>query len=150
METGGVEITTLHKNKNMDKVRIKVDWDANYGASPFNMDIAVAVTGKTFEEIQESMAFSLRLHLDGMRADGDPIPAEFSGDYELEYQFTTRALLHYTEGIVPRKALARVTGINLQQLSHYATGWRNPRPEMQRRIADGIREIGAQLIAVSS
>lgn len=133
----------------MKKVIINVDWDKNYGASPANDEMAVAVTGKTFDEIKERIEFSIRRHLDDMRADGDTIPEEFAGEFELDYRMNIRALLHYTEGVVPRKALARVTGINLQQLSHYATGWRNPKPEMQHRIVEGIHEIGKQLIAVS-
>ncbi|MDL2221369.1 CopG family transcriptional regulator [Parabacteroides sp. OttesenSCG-928-N08] len=133
----------------MKKVIINVDWDNNYGASPANNEIAVAVTGKTFDEIKERIEFSLRRHIDDMRADGDTIPEEFTGDFELDYRMNIRALLHYTEGIVPRKALSRVTGINLQQLSHYATGWRNPKPEMQHRIVEGIHEIGKLLIDVS-
>lgn len=133
----------------MKKVIINVDWDKNYGASPANDEIAVAVTGKTLDEIKERMEISLRRHIAGMLADGDPVPEEFSGEFELEYHLDIRALLHWTEGVVPRKALAHVTGINLQQLSHYATGWRNPKPEMQQRIVKGIQEIGRQLMSVS-
>jgi len=84
-----------------------------------------------------------------MLEDGETVPAEFRGEFDLEYDLSVRALLRYTEGVVSRKALARVTGINLQQLSHYASGWRNPRPDMQQRIIDGIHEIGRQLISVS-
>ena len=133
----------------MKKVVIKVDWDKNYEAAPANDEIAVAVTGKTFDEIKKRMEFSLHRHISGMLAGGDPVPAEFAGEFELVYHFEIRALLHYTEGIVSWKALARVTGINLQQLSHYATGWRNPKPEMQQRIVKGIHEIGRQLMTVS-
>jgi len=133
----------------MKKVIINVDWDQNYGAIPANDAVTCAVTGKSLEEIKERMAFSLPRHLAAMRADGDPVPAEFSGDFELEYHLSTRALLHYTEGIIPRKAIAKAANINLQQLTHYASGWRNPRPAMQQRIVDSIREIGKQLIAIS-
>ncbi len=133
----------------MKKVIINVDWDKNYGASPANAEMVVAVSGKTLDQIKERMAFSLGKHLDALRADGEPVPKEFSGEFELDYHLSIRALLHYTDGVVPRKALAQVTGINLQQLSHYASGWRNPRPEMQRRIVNGIHEIGRQLVSVS-
>ena len=67
----------------------------------------------------------------------------------LEWKLSTRALLHYTEGLVPRTAIAKATGINVQQLTHYASGWRHPRPEMQKRILDGIHKIGNELIAIS-
>ena len=134
----------------MKKAVIHVDWDKNYGAAPVNDAIACIVTGKTLDEIKERMACSLSRHLASMRADGDLIPDEFSGEFELEYNLTTRALLHYTEGLIPRKALAKTANVNLQQLSHYAKGWRNPRPDMQQRIAEGVRNIGKQLIAISS
>jgi predicted RNase H-like HicB family nuclease len=133
----------------MKKVIINVDWDKNYGAAPANDEIGIAVTGKTLDEIKERMEFSLRRHIADMRSDGDPIPEELEGEFELDYHLNIRALLHFTEGVVPRKALAHVTGINPQQLSHYASGWRNPKPAMQRRIVEGIHEIGKQLIAVS-
>lgn len=84
----------------MEKVIINVDWNKNYGASPANDEIAVAVTGKTLDEIKERMEISLRRHIAGMLADGDPIPEEFSGEFELEYHLDIRALLHWTEGVV--------------------------------------------------
>ena len=62
---------------------------------------------------------------------------------------TFRAMLHYTEGLVPKSALAKATGINQQQLTHYASGYRIPRPGMRQRILDGIHSIAAKLIAIS-
>lgn len=133
----------------MQKVIIKVDWDKNYSAAPENEEVCVVVAGKTLDEVKERMEYSLGRHLAGMRADGDPVPAEFAGAYELEYHLSVRALLHYTEGLVPRTALARASGINVKQLTHYASGWRTPRPDMQRRITNGIRAICQQLSSVS-
>ena len=84
-----------------------------------------------------------------MKEDGDPVPEEFSGEWEPEWHLTTRAQLKYSETFITRKALSEVTGINLQQLTHYASGWRNPRPEMQRRITEGIRAIRQKLAVIS-
>lgn len=136
----------------MKKVIINVYWDKNYSAGPANEDICVVVAADKLDEVKEMMEYSLGQHLAGMREDGDPIPAEFVGEYELEYHLNVRALLHYTEkeAMVPRATLARVSGINQRQLGHYASGWRNPRPDMQCRIVDGIRAIGKQLMTVSS
>lgn len=72
------------------------------------------------------MEEALRQHIEWMIEDGDALPAEFVGEMELEYNLTTRAQLRYSENFITRKALSDVTGINLQQLSHYANGWRNP------------------------
>ena len=135
----------------MGKVKIKVDWcDKNFAACPENENIACVVTHKTLEGLQKDMEEALRQHIEWMIDDGDALPAEFVGDIELEYNLTTRAQLRYSENFITRKALSDVTGINLQQLSHYAKGHRNPRPEMQERILEGIRSIGKQLTDISS
>ena len=89
------------------------------------------------------------MHIQGMVEDGDQVPPELCGKYEIGFHLNVRALLHYTEGIVPRTALARVSGINEKQLGHYATGWRNPRPDMQQKIVKGIHDLGRQLLAIS-
>lgn len=94
------------------------------------------------------MAEALRLHIGRMKQEGDALPAEFRGDYELEYDFTGRALVHYAEGFVDRSALAKASGINKIQLGHYSTGRSIPRPQQVERIKTGIRAIVAQLTAL--
>lgn len=133
-----------------EKVIIKVDWDGhNYAACPENEDIACIATGKTLDELKTDMMDALQQHIDWMKEDGDVIPSEFSGEWQPEWHLTTRAQLHYSESYITRKALAEATGINIQQLSHYANGWRTPRPGMQKRITDGIREIRQKLAVIS-
>ena len=133
----------------MGKVRITVDWcDKNFAACPESENVACVVTNKTFEGLQKDMDEALHQHVEWMIEDGDTVPDEFVGDLELEYVLTTRAQLRYSETFITRKALSDVTGINLQQLSHYANGWRNPGPEMRKRIADGIRSISLRLVRI--
>lgn len=132
----------------MEKVKVSVSWDKNYGAACDLVPGCVA-TGKDLDDLKREFAKSLRLHLAGMVEDGEMVPVELQGEYELDYHLNAQALLNYSESYISRKALSDVTGINLQQLSHYARGWRSPRPEMQQRIMAGIHEIGHQLIAVS-
>lgn len=133
----------------MRKVKINVDWDGNYGASPANENIACVVTGKTLDELKCNMKESLRQHIDWMREDGDEIPAEFAGEFEFEFELSGRALVHYAEGLVDRSALARLSGINKVQLGHYSTGRSTPRAQQVERIKNGIRAIAAQLSALS-
>lgn len=45
-------------------------------------------------------------------------------------------------------AIARVSGINQQQLSHYASGLRVPRIEQRKRIVDGLHRIGKEFMEV--
>ena len=133
----------------MEKAIILVDWDRNYSAATKDERIACIATGRSLEELRINFERSLKLHLQGMKEAGEDLPADFSEDYELVYYLTGKALLHYVDQYVTRKALARETGINLQQLSHYAKGHRNPRPEMQEKIIQGIRNIGKQLSEIS-
>lgn len=133
----------------MGKVKIYVDWDGNYGASPANEDIACVVTAKTLDDLKCVMGETLRQHIDWMRADGDKIPAEFEGEIELEIELSGRALVHYADGLVDRSALAKLSGINKVQLGHYSTGRSTPRPQQVERIKNGIRAIAAQLSALS-
>ena len=136
----------------MEKVRIDVQWcDKNFGASfGENVPGAVVFTAKTFEELQQMAAETLRLHVEGMLEDGDDVPQWLrDGDYELEYNYLDVAtLLRACEGYASLAAISRVTGINQNQLSHYATGLKRPRPEQRRRIVDGLHHIGARLMAV--
>lgn len=132
----------------MEKIKVSVSWDKNYGAH-CDLVAGCVATGKKLEDVEREFAKSLKHHLAGMVEDGEAVPAELQGEYELEFHLNAQALLNYTEGIISRKALSDITGINLQQLSHYARGWRNPRPEMQQRIVKGINKLGHQLIAIS-
>ena len=133
----------------MGKIVINVDYTDNFAAAPANEDIACVSTGRTFEELKKNMEEGLRWHIDSMREDGESVPAEFEGEWSFEWNLTVRALLHYTERLVPKSAIAKVTGINQQQLTHYASGYRVPRPAMRAKIIEGIHAIGQQLTAIS-
>lgn len=131
---------------NMKKVIINIDWiERNFGAAPQNDEIACVATGKTLQEVKEAIVEALKFHVEGLIANGDSVPEELKGQWEPEFVLTTRAQLRYSEKYITRKALAIETGINEQQLSHYANGWKKPRPETQRRILDGIHAIAQHL-----
>ncbi|MBR1574889.1 MAG: CopG family transcriptional regulator [Bacteroidales bacterium] len=133
----------------MAKIGILVDYTDNFAASPVNEDIACVVTARTFPELKKEVESALRDHIAWMREDGDAIPSEFEGEWVFDWQLTTKALLHYTEGLVSKSAISKATGINQQQLTHYSTGYRTPRPAMRKKIVDGIHSIAEQLSAIS-
>ena len=130
----------------MATVKINVDWiDHNFGAAPQNEAIACVATGKTLDEVKASIVDAINFHLEGMQAHGEEIPVEFRGDWQPEFVLTTRAQLRYSDNYITRKALSRETGINEQQLSHYATGRKIPRPGTRKKISDGILAISRHL-----
>ncbi len=106
----------------------------------------VVTTGKTIDDIKKNMYEALQGHLTAMREDGDPIPEVLQGDYELVFKMDVESLLDYYQGILTQSAIARLTGINVKQLNHYATGVSKPRPEQVRKIEAGLHKLGAELL----
>ena len=130
----------------MNKLNIIIDWvPNNFSAAPECADIACVATGKSLEEVKTNIIEALKFHIEGLFENGDTVPEVVKGEWEPEFVLTTRAQLKYCDLYITRKALAKETGINEQQLSHYANGQRHPRPAMSKRISDGIRAIRNQL-----
>ena len=133
----------------MGRVIINIDWlDHNFGAAPQNEDIACIATGRTLEEVEAEIVDALHFHLEGMRLHGEPVPEEFKGTWEPEFVLTTRAQIRYSDNYITRRALSKATGINIQQLSHYANGWKTPRQSTQKKITEGILAISRRLSMV--
>lgn len=132
----------------MKKIKVNITWDENFGAYSDHVPGAVIATHKTLEGVKEAFASALNFHLQGMRKDGDDIPLEFQGDYELEFEPDIQALLKHLDGKVTRSAIARVTGINERQLGHYVTGRVTPRAGNREKVVEGIRRLGKELLDV--
>ena len=133
-------------------IKVFVGWtEKNFSASlSDNVPGAVVIAAKDVAELKREVIETLRFHVEGMLADGDEIPQWLAdGDYELEYEYiSAAALIHACEPYATIAALSRVTGINQRQLSHYANGLRNPRPEQRKRIVEGLHSIGRELLSV--
>lgn len=130
----------------MQKIIVTVDWLNNYGAGT---DILPVVAGhESLEELKKGFTESFFLHLDSMKEDGDEIPEELQGEFELRFVLTTRALLHFYDNIISRAAISRITGINEKQLGHYIQGVRVPRKQQRDKIVEGLHKLGRTLIEV--
>ncbi|MDE6022372.1 MAG: type II toxin-antitoxin system HicB family antitoxin [Muribaculaceae bacterium] len=133
-------------------IKVDVTWtDDNFGCA-WSDDVAgtVVVTAKTLDKLKSDFEESLRLHIEGCLEDGDELPEYLvNGDYEIEYVLNTAALLRDAEEYTTMAALSRASGINQKQLSHYASGIKNPRPVQVERIKAGLKRIGTQLLALS-
>ena len=137
----------------MEKIKVLVGWsNKNYSAVTNDYDCLnglVVATGTTFEKLQNEFESALKFHIEGCIEDKEALPEWLmSGNYQLEYELATSALLHRLDGILTRSAIARVSGINERQLGHYALGIRNPRPEKRKQIIDGIHQISRELETV--
>ena len=78
-----------------------------------------------------------------------PIPEILKDEYELVYQFDVEALLKYIDGTVTKTALAKASGINPTQLSHYSSGLKKPRKQQREKIITGLHKLGNDLLSVS-
>ena len=133
----------------MGPVDINIDWiDKNFGAAIADELIACVATGKTLDEVKRNIVEGLKFHIEGMLMNGETVPPEYLRDWTPAFHLTTRAQLRYADAYITRKALARETGINEQQLSHYATGRKIPRPATRSRILDGIQAISRRLALI--
>ncbi len=105
--------------------------------------------GETLDKAKENAKSALAGFVEMLNKFDKPVPAILQGKYHLEFEFDTAALLEYVSGTVTQAALSKATGINVAQISHYATGYRKPRPEQRRKIVNGLHKIGKELMAVS-
>lgn len=133
----------------MEKIKVTVDWDKNYGAALEVGDGVVFATDMDLEGLKKEFASALDFHLESMSRDGDEIPVLFAGAFELEFELSPRALMHHADTLVSRAALAKASGIGVRQLGHYATGVSDPRPAQVARMKQGLREIVAQLSSLA-
>ena len=110
---------------------------------------AVLCTNKTLSGLKQEFEESLRLHIEAMAEDGEPLPEWLaSGDYEIQYTLTTAALLRQAEAYATMAVISRVTGINQKLLSNYASAVKIPRKAQRDRIVSGLHTIGRQFLAV--
>ena len=83
-----------------------------------------------------------------MREDGDDIPEQFAGKYQLTFRFDTQSLLQHYNGIFTNAALERLTGINQRQLQRYASGVSKPLRPQAEKIAGALHKLGKELSVV--
>jgi predicted RNase H-like HicB family nuclease len=105
--------------------------------------------GETVESAKEDAKRVLKFYLDILNKNDKTIPKILQGGYELIYEFDIEALLKYIEGTVTKTALAKASGINASQLSHYSSGMKKPRKEQREKIIAGLHKLGNDLLSVS-
>lgn len=131
--------------------RIKVLLEAGkdgYGVS-FDEIPNVFGFGESIEAAKDDARNALAGFVTVLNKMGKPIPKILTGEYELYFEFETSALLKHVESIVKKTALAKISGINPAQLTHYSSGLRKPRKEQRDKIINGLHKLGQELLSVS-
>jgi predicted RNase H-like HicB family nuclease len=105
--------------------------------------------GETVEQAKQDAKASLDFYIECLNKTNRPLPEILQGEYELVFEFDVEALLKYIEGTVTKTALAKASGINATQLSHYSSGLKKPRKEQRNKIIAGLHQLGRDLLSVS-
>jgi predicted RNase H-like HicB family nuclease len=105
--------------------------------------------GSSIEEAMADAKAALEGFVEVLRERGKPVPGILSGEYQLVFEFDTEALLKHINGIVTKTALAKASGINPSQLTHYSSGLKKPRKEQREKIIEGLHKLGRDLLSVS-
>lgn len=134
----------------MEKIKVEIDWaDRNYSCGYGLEGVGVVIcTAKSVERLKQEFEETLRWHVETMAQAGDELPEWLlDGDYSIEYELTTAALLRQAERFTTMAAISRVTGINQKLLSHYASALKIPRNRQRQKIIDGLHSIGQEFLA---
>ena len=106
-----------------------------------------------FGETVEAAKIDAKAALDGyvvaLERCNQSIPEILQDEYELIFQFDVESLLKHINGTVTKTALAKASGINATQLSHYSSGLKKPRKEQREKIITGLHKLGQELLSVS-
>ena len=136
----------------MEKIKVNIDWcDKNFCAAIVDERIggSVVVTHRNYEGVIVALREALEFHVSSCLNDGDELPAWLiGGDYEFDVELSVSALLRRSEQFTSYSAISRASGINVQQLSHYANGLKHPRKEQRERIVAGLRQISSNILAM--
>lgn len=110
---------------------------------------AIYVAAATLDDFKKEFEEALEFHIEGIKESGEEVPEYIAnGQYSIVYDLEATALLKEAEKFTTLAAISRATGINQKQLSHYATGVKQPRPSSRERIIQGIHAIGRMTLAL--
>lgn len=133
------------------KLNVLVSWSGeNYNGGLGDPELGtIYVTAQTLEEFKKEFEDALEFHVEGLKENSEQVPTYIlEKNYTIVYDLEATALLREAENFTTLAAISRVTGINQKQLSHYATGVKQPRPASRARIVQGIHAIGRMALAL--
>jgi predicted RNase H-like HicB family nuclease len=121
--------------------------ETNYAAYVEEIS-GVAATGKTLAEVKASLLDALDFLVECCEEDGDEIPEELQGNYDIDFRMDVKSFLGVYSGIFTKAGLERLTGINQKQLWHYANGKSVPRRAQVLRIENALHQLGEELLSI--
>jgi predicted RNase H-like HicB family nuclease len=105
--------------------------------------------GETVEQAKEDAKAALDSYIYVLNKYNKPLPEILKEEYELIFEFDVEALLKYIDGTVTKRAIAKASGINSTQLSHYSSGLKKPRKQQREKIIAGLHKIAKDLLSMT-
>lgn len=129
----------------MGKLIVKIEKGKDlFGAWAENVP-GIYGEGESVQETKESLLSGIQAY----KKHNATLPAELSGEIEIEWVYDIPSLLQYYSGIFSKPALEKITGINQKQFFHYASGLVKPRPAQRKKITEALHRLGADLLTVN-
>ncbi len=128
----------IQKGKNRYEAVIDPDKD-------YKLSFGLFGEGNTVKETIEDFMVSRDEMKELYKEEGKNFPEniEFVFKYDIESFFA------YFSKVFSMSALENLTGINQEQLHHYATGLCEPREAQKRKIETALHNLGNELISVA-
>jgi len=127
----------------MKRIVVIIEKSKNhYGGYAENVE-GLYAAGNTPDEVKKDFLRAIELFKEAN--DEKYWPAILKGKYEITYKMDIPAFLATYSGIFTKSAIERLTGINRVQLTHYASGFRNPRLDKRKKIEQAIYNLADDL-----
>jgi hypothetical protein len=110
------------------------------GYSAYEVEQPIFTTGKTILELQNAAVEAVNLFLEGSSKSVKLQNVEFEIDYKQFFDYYK---------IINSKYLASRIGMNESLLSQYINGKKKPSKKQINRIAEGLHEIGKELMELT-
>jgi predicted RNase H-like HicB family nuclease len=127
----------------MEKIIVVIEKSKNhYGGYAENVE-GLYAAGNTPEEVKKDFLIAIELFKEAN--DKEYWPAILNGEYEIEYKMDVPTFMAVYSDIFTKSAIERLTGINRVQLTHYTSGFRNPRSDKRQKIQQAIYTLADDL-----
>ena len=105
-------------------------------------------TAESLSEIKNSIKETITYHIEGMQEENLTIPESFQREYELTYKMDIPSLFGWFSGVLTKRGISRITGMNQSLISQYAMGIKRPSSKQTKKIESALHSLGKELMEI--
>ncbi|MCD8042669.1 MAG: helix-turn-helix transcriptional regulator [Tannerellaceae bacterium] len=133
----------------MEKINVIIEWASDGGVTAMMENDLFAGQGDTVEEAVKDMREGVKFFIATAKEMGFPYKEYLDCDYDVDLQYDIKSILEYVRKFMTDAGLAKLTGINPQQIGRYASGNAAPREIQKRKILEALQKFGSTFSAIS-